>query len=85
VSSSEIVRAPGHVFYERLNAVLEAEKFDQRIETILPEVLQEQFGPSVDHSGSLLPDAVAGLLRRHRFGARHGVAGGWIVSASASS
>jgi len=34
VAFSEIVTTPGHVFYERLNAVLNAEKFDQRIEVI---------------------------------------------------
>src|SRR5450631_3097338 len=42
----------------------------------LPEVLQEQFGPSVDHARNVLPDAAVGLLRGHRFGARHQLAGG---------
>jgi transposase len=31
VAASEIATTPGHVFYERLNTVLNAEKFDQRI------------------------------------------------------
>ena len=48
VASSEIVRAPGHVFYERLNAVLEAEKFDQRIETICRKYYKSSSGrPSI--------------------------------------
>lgn len=34
VASSEIVTTPGHLFYERLNTILSAEKFDQRIEAI---------------------------------------------------
>ena len=34
IASSEIVTTPGHLFYERLNTVLSAEKFDQRIEVI---------------------------------------------------
>ncbi|HVS73954.1 MAG TPA: transposase [Candidatus Acidoferrales bacterium] len=48
VTSSEIVSAPGHVFYERLNAVLEAEKFDQRIETICRKYYKSSSGrPSI--------------------------------------
>ena len=34
VASSEIVATPGHAFYERLNTVLNADKFDQRIEAV---------------------------------------------------
>jgi transposase len=48
VASREIVRAPGHVFYERLNAVLEAEKFDQRMETICRKYYKSSSGrPSI--------------------------------------
>ena len=38
VAFSEIVTTPGHVFYERLNTVLNAEKFDQRIEVICQSI-----------------------------------------------
>jgi transposase len=34
VAASEIVTTPGHLFYERLNTVLNEEKFDQRVEAI---------------------------------------------------
>ena len=76
VSTSEIVRTPGHAFYERLNTVLDAEKFDRRIEGDLPEVLQEQRGSAQPDAGDVFPDAAVGLLRGHRFGARHQLAGG---------
>jgi transposase len=48
VASSEIVTTPGHVFYERLNAVLNAEKFDQRIEVICRKYYKSSSGrPSI--------------------------------------
>src|SRR5450432_3689280 len=48
VASSEIVTTPGHVFYERLNTVLNAEKFDQRIETICRKYYKSSSGrPSI--------------------------------------
>ena len=34
VATAEIVATPGHAFYERLNTVLEQEKFDQRVEAM---------------------------------------------------
>src|ERR1700676_1255237 len=48
VVSSEIATTPGHVFYERLNAVLNAEKFDQRIEFICRKYYKSSSGrPSI--------------------------------------
>ena len=48
VAMSEIVTTPGHVFYERLNAVLNAEKFDQRIEAICRKYYKSSSGrPSI--------------------------------------
>jgi transposase len=48
VACSEIVTTPGHVFYERLNAVLNAEKFDQRIEAICRKYYKSSSGrPSI--------------------------------------
>jgi transposase len=48
VALSEIVTTPGHVFYERLNAVLNAEKFDQRIEVICRKYYKSSSGrPSI--------------------------------------
>jgi transposase len=48
VAASEIVTTPGHVFYERLNTVLNAEKFDQRMEAICRKYYRSSSGrPSI--------------------------------------
>jgi transposase len=48
VAASEIVTTPGHVFYERLNTVLNAEKFDQRVEAICLKYYKSSSGrPSI--------------------------------------
>src|SRR6202521_3645204 len=48
MAASEIVTTPGHVFYERLNVVLNAEKFDQRIEAICRKYYKSNSGrPSI--------------------------------------
>lgn len=48
VASNEIVRTPGHAFYDRLNGVLEAEKFDQRVEALCRKYYKGESGrPSI--------------------------------------
>src|SRR5665213_1470306 len=48
VAASEIGATPGHVFYERLNVVLNAEKFDQRVEAICRKYYKSSSGrPSI--------------------------------------
>ena len=48
VAANEIVTTPGHVFYERLNTVLNAEKFDQRVEAICRKYYKSSLGrPSI--------------------------------------
>jgi transposase len=44
VPANEIASTPGHVFYERLNTVLNAEKFDQRVETICRKYYKSSSG-----------------------------------------
>jgi transposase len=44
VAASEIVTTAGHVFYERLNTVLKAEKFDQRVEAICRKYYKSSSG-----------------------------------------
>ena len=44
VAASEIVTTPGHVFYERLNVVLNAEKFDQRVEAVCRKYYKSSSG-----------------------------------------
>lgn len=48
VAASEIVTTPGHVFYERLNTILSAEKFDPRMEMICRKYYKSRSGrPSI--------------------------------------
>lgn len=48
VAASDMVTTPGHVFYERLNTILDAEKFDQRIETLCRKYYKSSSGrPSI--------------------------------------
>ena len=44
VAASEMVTTPGHAFYERLNQVLEAEKFDQRVEVLCRKYYKSSSG-----------------------------------------
>ena len=44
VAASEIVTTPGHVYYERLNTVLAAEKFDQRVEALCRKYYKSSSG-----------------------------------------
>ena len=44
VAASEMVTTPGHVFYERLNVVLNAENFDQRVEAICRKYYKSSSG-----------------------------------------
>src|SRR5665213_619493 len=44
VAASEMVTTPGHVFYERLNVVLNAEKFDPRVEAICRKYYKSSSG-----------------------------------------
>ena len=44
VAASEIVTTPGHLYYERLNTVLNAEKFDQRVEALCRKYYKSSSG-----------------------------------------
>ena len=44
VAASEIVTTPAHAFYERLNTILNAEKFDQRVEAICRKYYKSRSG-----------------------------------------
>ena len=48
VAVDEIVTTPGHVYYERLNTILTAEKFDERVEAVCRKYYKSSSGqPSV--------------------------------------
>ena len=44
VVTSEIVRSPGNAFYEQLNAILDKNRFDQRIERLCARYFPSQYG-----------------------------------------
>ena len=44
VAHTELATAPGHPFYERLNAVLDAEGFDRFVESLCARFYAPQFG-----------------------------------------
>lgn len=48
MAASEIVTTPGHAFYERLNTILTAKKFDERLEAICRRYYKSSSGrPSI--------------------------------------
>src|SRR6266404_3409565 len=48
VAASDVVTTPGHVFYERVNGVLKAEKFDERTEALCRKYYKSSSGrPSI--------------------------------------
>ena len=44
VAHTQLAAAPGHPFYERLNAVLDAEGFDRFVEELCAKFYAPQFG-----------------------------------------
>ena len=44
IAAAEIVTTPGHIFYERLNAVLNAEQFDRRVEAMCRKYYKSSSG-----------------------------------------
>lgn len=44
VAANEMVTTPGHLYYERLNTVLAAEKFDQRVEAMCRKYYRSSSG-----------------------------------------
>ena len=71
---AELPRSPGHVFYDRLQAVLLEAGFDRFAEGAVRAVLREPARPAVAAARALLPHAPGRLLRGHRQRARAGVA-----------
>ena len=50
VAAQALPRSPGHVFYEKLNEVLEAGGFDRFVEELCAPHYAEGPGPAVDSS-----------------------------------
>ena len=54
IANGELARSPGHPFYQRLNELLDEEKFDEFVEGSLPEVLCSSDGSAKPGAGDLL-------------------------------
>jgi len=78
-----LASAPGHPFYQRLNELLEAERFDEFVETRCCEVLCREERASVVDAGDLLSGAADRVFRGHRSGARHCLALGGLAGPAA--
>lgn len=44
IANGELARSPGHPFYQRLNELLEEEKFDELVEGLCRKVYVEKIG-----------------------------------------
>src|SRR5437899_7579928 len=74
--ASERAEAPGHPFYQRLNAVLNQAGFDGFCEERCRRFYHGKLGRPVAGTGRVLPAAVDRILRRHRQRAWHLLARG---------
>ena len=66
VSWSEMPRAPGHVFYDRLQKILIAADFDGFAEERCRPFYAARNGGALGAAGAVFSDAPGGLLRGHR-------------------
>src|ERR1017187_3722054 len=83
IAQQELAAAPGHPFYQKLNELLEAEGFDELVESQVREVLCGEVRAAVADAGHLFPVAADWLFRGHRGGARDCLAAGGLAGAAA--
>ena len=62
VATAELPKSPGHPFYTRLNALLDADDFDRVCRRPVREVLRAGDGTAEPGAGSVLPVAAGRLL-----------------------
>src|SRR5215207_11688087 len=74
IATSDLPTSPGHPFYTRLNAILEAEGFDRFCRRPVPAILCTGDGPPRSGAWPVFPAAADRVLRRDRCGTRHCVA-----------
>ena len=68
IAASDLPVSPGHPFYTRLNALLDADGFDTFVEDACRFLLRAGVGPPESGARSLRPLVAGWVLRRHRFG-----------------
>ena len=54
IAHTELASAPGHPFYEKLNELLDAERFDPFVEALSAKVLRQEVWPSIASARHLL-------------------------------
>ena len=74
VAASDLPKSPGHPFYTRLNAMLDAARLRSVRGGPVSRVLRAGHGTTEPGAGSVLPVAAGRLLRRDRLGTRDRVA-----------
>ena len=62
IAATELPMSPGHPFYARLNAILEAAGFDAFVEAV-SRLLRAGDGAARPGAGALLPAAAGRVLR----------------------
>ena len=76
IATSDLPVSPGHPFYTRLNALLDADDFDAFVEEACRTFYAPVLGRPSLAPGSLLPVVAGRIFRRDQFGAGHRVARG---------
>ena len=76
IANAELARSPGHPFYQRLNELLDGEKFDAFVEGLCRKFYAAKHGPPGSCAGDLLPLAADRIFRGHRQRARDRLAAG---------
>ena len=70
IAASDLPVSPGHPFYTRLNALLDADGFDTFVEDACRSFYAPVLGRPSLAPGRYFRLWLVGVLRRHRFGAR---------------
>ena len=83
IAHTELAAAPGHPFYQKLNELLEAERFDEFVESRCAKFYAEKYGRPFADARDLLSGAADRVFRGHRGGARDCLAAGGFAGAAA--
>jgi len=70
VAHTQLASAPGHPFYERLNAVLDAEGFDRFVEDLCARFYAPQFGRPSLTPGMYFRSLVSGYFPKKSYNLR---------------
>ena len=83
IAHRELATAPGHPFYEKLNQLLEAERFDEFVESRCVKFYAARYGRPSLTPGIYFRSLLIGYFRGHRGGARHCLAVGGLAGTAA--